>query len=70
MDTRQKRMRQKVDRGSRKEIEGTYRRSLRTPKNVGTKVFGGREPGKSIGCQASCLSSGTQRLLGTFGFAG
>ena len=62
MDTREERIRQNDDRRSRTEIERAYRRSFRTPKNVGTKTFGGREPGQIFGCKANCLSSCTLRV--------
>ena len=69
MGTRERRIRQNDDRRGRTEVERTHRRSFRTPKNVGTKTFGGREPSQIFGCEANRLSSCTQRLLGTYGHA-
>ena len=57
------------DRRVRTEIGRTHRRSFRTPKNVGAKTFGGREPSQIFGCEANRLSSCAQRLLGTYGHA-
>lgn len=70
MEERDEGTRQNDDRRVRTEIERTYRRSFRTPKKVGTKAFGSREPSQILGCKANCLSSCAQRLLGTSGHAG
>jgi len=52
-----------------RQTESAHRPSSRTPKDVGAKTLGGREPDKTSGCKAECLPSCTQRLLGTSGHA-
>ena len=54
----------------RVEIGRADRRGIGTPKNVGAKTFGSGQPNKSSECEANSLSSCTQRLLGTDGYAG
>lgn len=65
MELRDAKVVQDRERRFRRESENAHRRDLKTPENVGTKTFGSREPGQIFGCEASCLSGCTQRLLGT-----
>ncbi len=49
-----------------RQIEDTYRRSFRTPQNVGAEAFGGRESSESLGRQAGRISNCSQGLLGIY----